>query len=68
MGKISMMSTLLALIQAILTEKKTKQRQKEVRNDDQLKPNLITFPSLFVCIMTGNREGVICYSGCFCYN
>ena len=36
---------LVALIQAILT--KTKQIQKEARNDDQLKPNLITFLDLF---------------------
>ena len=39
---------LVALIQAILT--KTKQNQKEARNDDQLKPNLITFLGLFVCM------------------
>ena len=51
MGKISMMSTLVALIQAILTKKqKTKQHQKEFRNDDQLKPNLTTFSGLFVCV------------------
>ena len=43
-----MLSMLVALIQAILT--KTKQNQKEARNDDQLKPNLITFSGLFVCM------------------
>ena len=43
-----MLSMLVALIQAILT--KTKQNQKEARNDDQLKPNLITFLGLFVCM------------------
>ena len=43
-----MLSMLVALIQAILT--KTKQNQKEARNDDQLKPNLITFSGLFACM------------------
>ena len=46
MGKISMMSTLVALTPAIL--KKGKKHQKEVPNDDQLKPNLTTFSGLFV--------------------
>ena len=47
MGKISMMSTLVALTPAIL-KKKAKQHQKEVPNDDQLKPNLTTF-SAYLC-------------------
>ena len=48
------MSTLVALIQAKPTKKKqkTKQHQKEVRNDDQLKPNLTTFSGLFVWSVT----------------
>ena len=54
---------LVALIQAILT--KTKQNQKEARNDDQLQPNCFRLICMYV---TGNREGVICYSGCFSYN
>ena len=47
MCEISMMSTLVALIQAFLT--KTNQRQKEVRNDDHLKSGVY---------VTGNGEGV----------
>ena len=62
MGKISMMPTLVALSKPF--QQKTKQQQKEVRNEDQLKPNLITFSGLLMCV-TGNRERVICYSGCF---
>ena len=45
-GKISIMSTLIALSKAF--QQRTKQEQKEVGNEDQLKPNLITFSGLFV--------------------
>ena len=47
-GKISIMSTLVALSKAF--QQKAKQEQKEVGNEDQLKPNLITFSGLFVCM------------------
>ena len=40
------MSTLIALSKAF--QQRTKQEQKEVGNEDQLKPNLITFSGLFV--------------------
>ena len=40
------MSTLIALSKAF--KQRTKQEQKEVGNEDQLKPNLITFSGLFV--------------------
>ena len=42
------MSTLVALSKAF--QQKAKQEQKEVGNEDQLKPNLITFSGLFVCM------------------
>ena len=58
MCEISMMSTLVALIQAFLT--KTNQHQKEVRNDDHLKSDLITFSSCSIGWMINNlrRESI----------
>ena len=44
-GKISIMSTLMALSKAF--QQRAKQEQKEVGNEDYLKPNLITFSGLF---------------------
>ena len=48
MGKISMMPTPVALSKPF--QQKTKQQQKEIRNEDQLKPNLITFSGLLMCV------------------
>ena len=45
MGKISKISTLLALSKPF--QQKTKQQHKEVQNDDQLKPSLVTFQAYF---------------------
>ena len=64
MGKISVMSTLVAHIQAIPTKK---QYQKEVRNDNQLKPNLIIFSGLFES-MWPVTESMSYYSSCHSYN
>ena len=57
MCEISMMSALVALIQAFLT--KTNQHQKKVRNDDHLKSDFNNLFELICVYVTGNREGVI---------